>query len=629
MLNTIRKNTGSWLIKFILGVIVIVFVFWGIGSFRSQRLDVLTKVNGEEILMESYRIAYSNYLDNYKRMFGGQIPEGFLDKIDIKQHVLNNLIEETLIRQAASEMGILITDVEVQNTVLSIPAFKLDGVFDQRLYERSLAEAGLTPTIFEDQVRQQLLTEKLKMLLFSGLTVTDAEARQHYMFENEQINLSYISINSSEYEADINATQKDLTLWYESHSEKYMTEPQIKLRYLILKNSDIADDVNVTDVEVKAYYNDHKSEYEIKERRRARHILLKTDPNADQDSVEKVRKKAEKILHRIEKGEDFAKLAKEHSEDIESAKNGGDLGFFVQGNMIKSFEDAVFSMKEGEVSQPILTRLGWHIIKLEETEPGRIKPLAEVKSSIVSKLNSQKAQTMLWDQANDIYGQVIQLGSLKAFAEQHNVRLKTTELFSQKDPPAEIAGDPELLSALFSLSPGELSSLLQVNQGILIAEMLDKKMPYLPPLKEVEEQVKTDFIREKTKDKCRLKAQKILQAAKRQGLEVVGEKEGIEIKETGFFKRTDKTANGKLPSAVAQAGCLLYEGKVYYDEVLESGDRFYILAFKNKKDANIAAFSQQKDDITKKILEQKQLTLFKDWLKHRWEKASIKQVTEI
>jgi peptidyl-prolyl cis-trans isomerase D len=212
MLSTIRNSAGSWLIKFILGVIVIVFIFWGVGSFRSQRLNVLTKVNGEDILMESYRLAYANMLDSYKQMFGGQIPEGFLDLIDIKQQVLNGLINEALIRQAANEIGILVSEIEIQNVIFGIPAFKHNGVFDQRLYERSLKGARLTPVVFETQVRQRLLTDKVKALLGSGLAVTEAEARDHYMFENEDINLSYVSINASECETEVNVTKQDLTL---------------------------------------------------------------------------------------------------------------------------------------------------------------------------------------------------------------------------------------------------------------------------------------------------------------------------------------------------------------------------------------------------------------------------------
>ncbi|MBW1938979.1 MAG: SurA N-terminal domain-containing protein [Deltaproteobacteria bacterium] len=628
MLRTIRNSTGSWLIKSILGIIVIVFIFWGVGSFRSQRLNILTKVNGEDILMESYSLAHANMLDRYKQMFGGQIPEGFLDRIDIKQQVLDGLINETLIRQAANEIGILVSDTEIQNIILSIPAFKHNGAFDQVLYERSLRGARLTPAVFEMQVRQQLLTDRLKALLGSGLAVTEAEARDHYMFENEEVNLSYISINASECETEVNATEQDLALWYESHSENYMTEPQTKLRYMAFKESDI-DDVNATDLEIESYYKDHKNEYEVKERRRARHILLKISEGADEDSIEEIRKKAKKIRGQIEKGEDFAKLAKENSEDAGSAENGGELGFFSRGMMVKPFEEAVFLMKEGEVSKPVKTRFGWHIIELEEIEPGRVKSMTEVKNSIATRLKGQKAKNMIWDRANGAYDEIIQLGSLSAYAEQHEIELKTTELFSQKKPPAVIGGDPELLKTLFALNSGELSSLLQIHQGILIAEVLEKKAPYLPSLEEVKEQVKKDYVRKKAKELCRLKAKELLEEAKKQGLEAAAKDKGLKIQQTGLFKRTDRTAKGELSPAVVQSGLSLYEGKAYPDEVAESGNSFYVLALKEKKDADIAGFTTQKDAITKQILEQKQQTLFEDWLKHRWERASIKQVATI
>jgi peptidyl-prolyl cis-trans isomerase D len=629
MLNTIRKRTGSWLIKIILGAIVIVFIFWGVGSFRSGRLDVVATVNDEDIPMESYRLAYANVLDSYRQMFGGQFPEGFLSQIDIKKQVLDGLINEVLIRQEADKVGILVSDSEVQNAIIGMPVFKRNGIFDQRLYERSLRGARLTPAIFEAKVRQQMLTDKLKTLLFSGLTVSEAEARKHYMFENEEVNLSYISIDASECEKEVNATKQDLVLWYESHSENYMTKPRINLRYLLLKESDDIDNANVTDPEIEAYYQDHRDEYEVKEQRRARHILLKVSKNSDEDNTEEIRKKAEKIRGRIERGEDFAKLAMENSEDAGSAKNGGDLGFFGRGMMVKPFEEAVFSMKEGEVSKPVLTRFGWHIIKLEKIEPARVKSLAEVKDSIATRLKTQKAKDMIWDRANEAYDEIIELGSLSAYAEQHEIELGTTGLFSQNKPPAAAGGDPELLKTLFALNSGELSSLLQVRQGILIAEVLEKKAPYTPSLEEVKGQVKKDYVSEKAKDLCRMKAQKLLEAAKKQGLEAVAEDKGLKVRQTGFFKRTDKTAKGELPPIAVQAGFSLCEGKAYPDEVIESKNSFYILAFKENKDADIVGFPAQKDAITKRILEQKEQVLFEDWLKDLHKRASIKMVAKI
>ncbi len=629
MLELIRKNAGSWIIKFILGILVLVFSLWGIGSFRSQKANILARVNGDKILMESYHRAYNNLMDRYRQMFKGRIPEGLLRRLNIKQQVVDSLINKALIRQAANRQGILITNKEVQELILSIPAFRRRGAFNQRLYERALRENQLTPAAFETQVREQLLADKLRTLLCSGLAVTDAEAKQHYMYENEKVNLAYVAIDPSRCKREVNATDEAISSWYKAHKERYMTEPQIRLRYLAFKEADIRNGANVTDQEVKAYYQDHRDEYEVKERRRARHILLRVPRNADKKEVEKVREKAEKIYERIKKGESFARLAREYSEDPGSAKKGGDLGFFSRGMLVKPFEDAVFSMKEGEVSRPIRTPFGWHIIKLEKIEPARLKSLAEVKKSIVTRLKTKKAETIIWDRANAAYDKIIQMGSLSGYAKQHGLKLETTKLFTQKRPPAIIGTNPDLLKAIFSLNAGELSSLLQVPQGILIAEVLEKKFPHIPPMKEIKGQIKRDYIQQKARDLCQIEATELLKTAKKEGLEVACRKKGLKVRETGFFKRTDRSARGGLPLNVIQAGLSLYEGKVYPDKVTESGGKFYVLAFKGKKDVDAAGFSTQREAIIKRILNHKKRTVFNDWLKDLRRKASIEMVTKI
>ncbi|NIA08792.1 MAG: hypothetical protein GWP10_03260 [Nitrospiraceae bacterium] len=628
MLGLIRKNAGSWIIKFILGLLVLVFALWGVGSYRSQKASILAKVNGDKILMESYHRAYNNIMNRYRQMFKGQIPEGLLSRLNIKQQAADSLIDKVLICQAAKKQGIRVTDKEIQGLILSIPAFKRNGAFDQRLYERALREERITPAAFETQVREQLLADKVRTLLCSGLAVTDAEAKQHYMYENEEVNLAYVAVDPSEYETEVNATDKAIGSWYKAHKEKYMTEPQIRLRYLAFNEADVKMAANVTDQEVKAYYQDHKNEYKVKERRRARHILLKVPRNADKKKVKEIQKKAEKIYKKIKKGGSFAALAKKYSEDPGSAKKGGDLGFFTRGMMIKPFEDAVFSMKPGEVSRPIRSPFGWHIIKLEKIEPARLKPLAEVKNSIVTRLRTKKAETQIWDRANAAYDKIIQLGSLNSYAKRHGLKLETTKLFTQKRPPAVIGTNPDLLKAVFSLNTGELSSLLQVPQGILVAEVLEKKLPYVPPLKEIKAQVKRDYIQERAKELCQIEAKGLLETAKKKGLEAACKNKKLKIQETGFFKRTDRTVKG-LPISVIRTGLSLYAGKVYPDKVTESRGEFYVLAFKGKKDTDAAGFSTQKKAIIKRILRHKRQTVFSDWLKDLRAKASIEMVTKI
>ncbi len=628
MLGLIRKNAGSWIIKFILGLLVLVFSLWGIGSFRSQKADILARVNGDKILMESYRRAYNNVMDRYRQMFKGQIPEGLLKRLNIKQQVVDSLIDRVLIRQAANRQGIRVTNREIQELILSIPAFRRNGAFDQRVYERVLREERLTPAAFETQVRDQLLADKLKGLLCSGLYVSDVEARQHYVYENEKIDLAYVAIDPSICRKEVNATDEAISSWYKAHRERYMTEPQIRLRYLAFREADAERDANVTDQEVKLYYQEHRHEYRVKERRRARHILLRVPRNADKKEVEEVRKRAERIYKRIKRGESFARLARRYSEDPGSAKKGGELGFFSRGEMVKPFEDAVFSMKPGQISRPIRTPFGWHIIKLEKIEPARFRPLSEVKKSIVARLRAKKARAMIWDQANAAYDRIIQMGSLSRYAEAHGLKLEATRLFTQKRPPAVIGRNPDILKTIFSLNTGELSSLLQVPQGILVAEVLEKRFPHVPPLREIEGQVKRDYIQEKARELCKIEAEELLKKAKKEGLEAACKGKKLKVHDTGFFKRTDRYVRG-LPLPVIQAGLSLYAGKAYPDRVTESGGRFYVLAFRGKKDSDVAGFSRQKEAIMKQILRHKRQTVFNNWLKDLRAKASIEMVTEI
>ncbi len=624
MLDFIRKGASSWMIKFLLGAIVIVFIFWGVGSFRSQRMDVVAKVNGEKIMAETYQHEYQKTMEQYSKMFGGSIPENLMKQLNIKQQVLDNLINKVLISQKAAEMGIRVSDKEVQQAILGIPAFKVNGVFDKRAYQAALRNARLSPAGFEAQVRESLLMEEIRALLGAGLAVPDAEAKEHYLYENQEINISFIKVDSSECESDVKYTDKELEEWFNSHSEQYRTQPKIQLSYLLFDTSKLKKEVKVTDEEIKDWYETHKEDYHQEEQRRARHILLKLPKDASEDEVQAKKKQIEEIRASIEKGEDFATVAKEVSEDPGSGKNGGDLGFFNRNSMVKPFANAAFSMKKGEISQPVRTRFGWHIILLEDIRPERTIPLAEVKDKIKEKIALQQAKKLAWDKANAAYDEVIQMGSLEDYAKSAGVKLATTPLFSKGTAPVMLGRNPEVLSGLFALSKGELSSLLDVPAGVLIAELSEKQSPYIPEFKDVKARVVGDYIREKARELCREKARAMLEEARTKGLQAVCAEQGCKVQETGFFKRTDSAANGKLPGQVAKSALSLYSGKIYPDSIEESGNSFYILAFNKAKQADMDGFAAKQKEISQKLLKEKFQTVFQGWLQHAREQAEIK-----
>ncbi len=623
MLDFIRRSAGSWMLKFILGAIVLVFIFWGVGNFRSGRMSVIAKVNGEKILLEEYNSAYARTLDRYTQMFGGNIPEAIFKRLNLKQTVLNDLINRTLIRQQAKAMGIMVSNEEVQQVILNIPAFKRDGVFDQTLYQRALAQSRLTPTAFEAQVRNQLLSEKLRALLTAGLDVPETEARDYFNYENQQINLAFVELKAADCEKDVHPKDADLKQWYEEHRESYKTDPQIKLRYVLFKKSDIEKDIKVEDEEVKQYYESHKKEFHEPERVAARHILLKVAKDASKEEEEKIYNKALKLYERIKKGEDFAKLAKEFSEDPGSAPRGGDLGPFTRGIMVKPFDEVAFSLKEGEVSKPVRTQFGYHIIKVYKKTPEKTKTLEEARPLIVQKLKSQKAVKIMWNKANAAYDEIIDMGSLEAYVKANGLAATTTGFFSRKNPPAMLASKPDILDALFMLQQGELSSLLDLPQGVMVAEVIDKKAPYIPPFEAVREEVKKEFVREKAKELCKKRAEELLKAARENGLEAAAKAQGLTVKETGFFKRTDSIAGGKLPSPVVQGAKGLRKDKPLPDRVLESGSSFYVVSFKARKEADPAGYVAARESIKNRLLGLKHQTVFEDWLKHVRERAEI------
>lgn len=623
MLDFIRKGASSWMIKFLLGAIVIVFIFWGVGSFRSQRMDVVAKVNGEKILTETFQYEYNQTLEQYSKMFGGSIPESMLKQLNIKQQVLDNLINKALIRQKAAEMGIRVSDQEVQQAILGIPVFKVNGVFDRRAYESALRNARLTPAGFENQVRETLLMEKLRAMLGAGLAVPDAEAKEHYRYKNQEINIAFVKVDSSQCEPEVKYTDEELTQWFDAHSEQYRTAPQIQLSYLLFDIASAERDANVTDAEITQWYEEHKQDYHKDEQRRARHILIKIPENASDEEVQAKKKKADEVLAKIRNGADFAEVAKEFSEDPGSGQKGGELGYFTRNSMVKPFADKVFSMKKGEVSEPVRTRFGWHIILLEDIKPEHTQPIEEVKEEIKKRLARQKANKVVWDRANAAYDEIIQMGSLEDFAKASGLSLKTTPMFSKSSPPAVLGRDPELLNNIFALSKGELTSLLDVPEGVMIAEVTEKKAPYIPEFEAVKDRVRQAYIKDKAKQLCREKAQLMLEQAKKDGIESICRDGNCTVQETGFFKRTDQAANGKLPGPVARASLSLYSGKVYPDDVLESGNSFFILAFKQAKDADMKGFEEAKKEISAKILQEKQKSVFENWLKHAREQAEI------
>ena len=630
MLDLIRKNAGSWVIRFILGAIVVVFIFWGVGSYRSQRMQVVAKVNGEAILIPQFQRAYAQTLDRYSKIFGRSLTPAMIKKMQLKKMVLEGLIRQVLIRQEARRLGVRVTDKELQDTILSFPAFQRQGVFSKRLYRLVLREKHMTPPEFEQELRDQLLNSKVDLLLTSSIAVPDVEAKDYYLYKNQQIRVSYAAIPSSSCQGQVKVTQDGLNKWFQAHKERYRTPPKIAISYILVARKEVEKGMKIDPEEVKEYYAAHKAEFHVPEQRRARHILVKVDPTAGPKEVEAARKRAEGLLKEIKGGRPFEEVAKAASDDTATKAKGGDLGFFSRGTMVKPFDQAVFSMKKGEIRGPVRTRFGWHIIQVTAIKPAHDRPLKEVRAEIAKRLLNQKVTGRLWEQANKIYDGVIDAGSMEAYAKRAGITLATTPLFSKADPPDLFAGaKPEALAGLFSLGKGELSSLIELPKGILIAQVKEKQPSHIPPLKEVEKRVKADFVAERARELCRAKAQRLLAKARKVGLAKAASAMGLKVETSPFFKRISGLGAPALPTAVVDAARLLRRGRPFPDTPIEAGGKWFVVAFSGSKDADLTGFPKEKEAIVKELLDQKRNMVLQEWVKELRERAQVEQITRL
>jgi len=616
MLNMLRKRAQSTLIQAMVLLIAVVFIFWGVGTNLNNNRNAVATVNGDEIPVQDYQRAYDRAVENYRQQFGGRIPPGLLEGLNLKGQVVGQLIQAELFRQGAAEMGLAISKEATQRTIKKMEAFQENGQFDLGRYKEVLSRNRLDPTSFEAGIRNDMLTALVVDTIGSFAVLPKTEMQGWLDFSEREINLGVRAVKSSDFEDKVEVDDAELATWFEQHKTEYTSESKVRLRYLEFDFDKDMDQVQVTDDARRARYASERAKYTIPEQRHARHILFKVTEQDDRQTVEKKKKLAEDVLARIRKGEDFAELARQYSEGP-TKDNGGDLGFFSQGRMVKPFDDVVFSMQPGGVSNPVRTSFGFHIIKLEEVRPATTRSFEEVKDGLAEDMKKEEVKGITFKKASEAYEGIMRAGSIDKYSEQNGVTIAETDFFSRSQPPAGITTDPGFLQAAFNLGKGELSSLVELKNGYVIVFVDDVQAPVVPELADVRERVVRDYRTEKAVDLARAAAVEELAQAKEQG-GLGGEK----IKETGFVKRTaSRTAD--VPAEVIADAFSLAHTETLPEQPVGIGNTFYLYEIRDRR-LNVDTIGEEK----KKQLEQQVLAsvrnrLVGDWLAGLREKAEI------
>jgi peptidyl-prolyl cis-trans isomerase D len=623
VMSLMRKHAKSWLIKFLIAIIAVVFIFYFGYSFSSKGGVKVAYVNGDLISGVEYQKVYRNLLEGLQREYRDAWNENLIKMFDLKNRALESIIRQKLISQEAKRIGLDVTEQEIQKKIMSYPGFQFQGQFDERRYMALLQNNRMKPEDFEAAVAQELLQEKVAQFLMTFSPVTEKELRDQYDFYNEAVKISFVEFLSERYRDSVKIDEAGLEKYFDEHKETYRVPEKVKLTYLVVDPDGFKDKVKISDGEVSVYYEDNISMFREKKQVRARHILFKLAQDAPEEKEKAVKEKALAVLKQAKAGKDFAALAKKYSEGP-TAKDGGDLGYFSAGDMVKPFEEAAFNMKKGEISDLVRTRFGYHIIKVEDVKEARTKPLAEARSEIFQKLTSVLTTDLAHEKALSLIDQMPYDVDLKAYAAENGFPAEETDYFAQSERIPGVGGDEKLRKSLFSLEKGDVSELIELDGKFYLFQVTDKKPSELPPLEEVRDTVKKDYTTYLATLEAKSSAEKYLEKLKEgKDWTALSKEKGLEIKTTGFFTRQGSIPQIGYEPEIVEAAFGLNDSNPYPKKVFDNQKGVFVIRWEGRKGTDEKKFEEEKERYRENLRRLKQQRVFQEWLDNLKSRADI------
>ncbi|MBI5888389.1 MAG: SurA N-terminal domain-containing protein [Deltaproteobacteria bacterium] len=633
MLEYIRKRSSSVYVLIALGIIILVFIFWGGGSGDKEggRQGLVAVVGGERISAKDYENVLRRQTEYFRNIFKGQLNDEMLKKLDLKKRTLDGLINRALAVQEADRQGILISDKDVQGAVAAMQVFQQNGVFDNDLYQRTLKENRLNAAEFEKSIKDEIAATKIQGKVAEGVKVADDEVRDAYLMEMRKINLEYIEVPPSRFASAVKVTDDEAKAFLQKNSSDFLTPARVNAFYSYAGFEELAKHVKVTEDEIKDYYAKNEKRFELPPRVKARHILIKPDEN--EKDLAKAKKaaadKAGEMLARLKKGEKFAELAKKYSDDKGSGSHGGDLGWFSKGMMVKPFEDAALGMKKGDMSGLVQTEFGYHIILVQDRQESRRLPVKEVEPMIRKMLAKQKAWSLARDSAREFDGAFKEAKDVaalkKAASKVKGARTGTTGLVTETGIGGELAKDVKLREALFLLKDGGVSGPVETDKGVYVFKALQREDSSVLGYKDVAGKVKERMLLEKSLAEARTGAEGILTRIRGgEDIRAIAKNEKYAVSETGFFKRGDGVIP-KIGAGIGEAEKIfdLKKDAPNYPELVLRNNKYYILKLKDTQDADENGLVSRKEDIRARLIAQKQQEALKKWLAELRAKTKI------
>jgi len=570
MLQKIRDKITGWVAAVIIGLIAVVFIFWGI-QFESSVTAAAAKVNGDEISMQAVQRAWQDRQNELQQVLRDELPETLVKSE--QQRLLDDFIRRELLVQRAAEAGFRVSDADLVEAIAAIPALQVDGRFSRDRYAAVLRSQGRTETQFENDFRRDLEVSQLSNGIGVSAFALPGELTRRIALEGETRDVEYAVLPAAGFAAGAEVTPEQVAAWYEKNAANLRTPDSVDLQYVRLDLADVEAGVEVTEDALREFYAQVAPErYVSTERRRARHILI--EAGADDAAA---REKAEQLATRAKGGEDFVTLASENSDDPGSKGQGGDLGWATRDSFVAPFSEALFAMSPGEVRGPVQTQFGYHVIRLEEVDAAHQRSFDEVRDELEADFRRERAQARFYEQSQALADEAFaSLSELDSVAGKLGLSVQSVEGFTRQGG-GPFGAEQKVIDAAFSdevLQERQNSPAISLGEeSVVVLRVTDHRPPAQRPLEEVRPEIEATLRNEAARQAAEAAARSAVERlAAGSSLSAVAAELGAQPTGPTTFSRGDEAIPLELRKAVFLAPAPTQGQVSHGTAVLPNGD---------------------------------------------------------
>jgi peptidyl-prolyl cis-trans isomerase D len=629
MLQVFRRHSYSWGTRVLLlllgGVFALFFGSWGAASYFTRvrpaaqvgcysYLHLFSMPGCQTITPEQIDSATIDLRREIQNMYGEESAQ-MLQGINLRQTALQQLIDQTLINRQAARLGLRISDDELVHVIGSQTAFQVDGRFNLKKYDEVLRQNDLEPSAFESKTRDRILADTMRQMITQAVQVSQDEARNEFNRFGEKLSLDYIEFRYTDFTAQVNPSEQQLVKYYDGNRDQFREPERIKMEFIRYDPSVLGANQTPPPQDIEANYERNlNTQFSHPEQVRARHILVAAASDASPAERAAAKAKADDVLQKVKSGADFAKLAKQYSDDPGTKNRGGELGYFARGEMVKPFADAAFRLSPGQITL-VQSQYGYHVLQLEEIKKAGQDTLEEAKPKIIAAIKQKMGSDLARQDVEQDLAAALEGRDLMKLAQKRALVAVETPYVSAEESLKGAESEPKLLAEAFKFEKGDIRAVTDTSAPYLV-KLVDRTSSQIPPFSKIADKVRETFVRQKAELLAADAAQAVLKQMKGAAdLNSAAAINHLQVQATGVFPRANRQVPGIGPFAEAtEAAAMVSKVPTTVDRVLENGGNSFIFAVTGRTLPTEQEWKTEGLAFTQQLLQQRRATAWMNFI---------------